>query len=166
MQREDKDMQGQMEYYSVTLSTAGFAMLLKTNISDLERPLDLFSEVSFGPWFKLSLQVCFILVFLAIYLSYVFPLGGGPQAKESAPTSPIPRCSLYYPDFFPTHYFCISSLSTFGLPIFSYSAEIQRAELPPPSSFPYLIIYFAFKKDFYWSTVDLKCCISFRCTAK
>ena len=47
-----------MEYYSVTLSTAGFAVLLKINISDLERPLDLFSEVSFGPWFKLSLQVC------------------------------------------------------------------------------------------------------------
>ena len=84
-QREDKDMQGQTEYYSVTLSTAGFAVLLKINLSDLERPLDLFSEVSFGPWFKLSLQVCFILVFLAIYLSYVFLWVGGPRQSNQLP---------------------------------------------------------------------------------
>ena len=144
MQREDKDMQGQMEYYSVTLSTAGFAVLLKTNISDLERPLDLFSEVSFGPWFKLSLQVCFILVFLAIYLSYVFPLGGGPQAKESAPTSPIPRCSLYYPDFI--SYSLLLYIKSFNfrsahLLLFSWNTKSRTSSSFQFSLFNYLFCF-------------------------
>ena len=72
---------------------------------------------------------------------------------------------FYFVHFFTVKNFNTISLMLINIPTFSVN-NINISKHFISVILLHVIILVPFLKNFYWSIVDLQCCVSFRCTAK
>ena len=147
--------------WSLTLHSTGWDLL--------PNPLIRVGLLYLRRWISLSLVDLYIEHF-----GFKELLLSGKVQEIEIVASVVKTYSLWYLSY-PSRLYCIYAFHSLHLcfePGLSLAPELNSAEnrsthmITTTSLRIQLTIFFLFKKNFYWSIVDLQCCVCFRCTAR